>query len=159
MKFNNLTFKIFFLLTIIFGVKSPFIDYFVVIEMFYLLFPFAIILLFSIIIFVVNLFRYRRKIFKQNSTFFIFIIPVFLFSQIVSVFVINKIQKLRSEVVLEKLKEDYKVFPNSINTSFGIKYQKLESANEFKLEYNRGFMVREIYFSNKNKWESFGWND
>lgn len=159
MKNNNFILKILPLLVIILGIITPFIDSFVVIEMFYLLIPFGLILLFSIIILIFNLFKYKKKIFKQNSTLLILIIPVFLLSQIISTFVIDKIQKFRSESIIGNLEKNYKIFPNSLNTSFGLKYHKTEFRNEFRIEYNRGFFVREIYSSDNGKWESFGWND
>lgn len=65
---------------------------------------------------------------------------------------------MRSENIITELEKDHKNYPNSINTTNGIKYQKSKFGT-YNLEYSKGFFVREIYSSENKKWESFGWND
>ena len=149
---------IFLTITVV-GAVTPFIDYFVVIQMFYLLIPFGIILIFSALTFVINLIKFKKNVFKQNLTLYALIIPIFLTSQIISTFFIDKIQRFRSEKIISKLEENQSEYPKTLNSNFGIKYMKLKNENTFELEYNRGFFVREVYQSKDKKWESFGWND
>ena len=149
---------IFLTITVV-GAVTPFIDYFVVIQMFYLLIPFGIILIFSALTFVINLIKFKKNVFKQNLTLYALIIPTFLTSQIISTFFIDKIQRFRSEKIISKLEDNQSEYPKTLNSNFGIKYMKLKNENTFELEYNRGFFVREVYQSKDKKWESFGWND
>jgi hypothetical protein len=51
---------------IILGIITPYIDYFVVIQMFFLLIPFIGILLFSLILFITNLFKKRKNVLRLN---------------------------------------------------------------------------------------------
>lgn len=144
---------------IILGIITPYIDYFVVIQTFFLLIPFIGILLFSLILFITNLFKNRKNVFTLKSTKIITIIPLFLLAQIISVFIIHKVQRFRSEQIIENLKSNYKYYPQQLPTNYGIKYYKLKDLNEFRIEYERGFFVREVYDSTVKAWESYGWND
>ena len=147
-----------YLIIIILGIIIPFIDSAVVVEMFLLIIPFGIILFFSLIIFIINLIKYKKQILKQTSTKLIFIIPLFLFTQITSGFLVNKIQDFRSERIINLLEKKNENYPDSFNTSFGIEYKKI-NANQFELKYSRGFMVDEKYDSKNKLWKSYGWND
>jgi len=151
--------KLIFSVIMILGFITPFIDYFVVIQMFYLLIPFGIIILFSIIIFIANLLKFKKNAFKQNLTLLTFLIPLFLLCQIFSTIVVDKIQRKRSEKIIVNLQEEREKYPEDLNTAFGIKYSKIKNSNDYELKYNRGFFVREIYDSNSKKWKSYGWND
>ncbi len=151
--------KVIICVIIILGIITPFVDYFVVIQMFYLLIPFGIILIFSLFVFIANLIKYKKHICKQNSTIIISLIPIFLLTQVISTFVVDKSQKIRCENIIKSLNQQSKNYPESLNTSFGIKYHKSTITNNYELEYNRGFLVREIYTSENKKWESYGWND
>lgn len=148
-----------FCLVAIFGFVTPFIDIFVTIQVFFLLIPFGIILIFSLLIFIVNLFKFKKKVFNQNSTKLILIIPFFLICQTISTFLVDKIQRIRCEKIISELQIHSKKFPEKLPTNFGITYTKSGFSNNYKLKYERGFFVREIYSSEIKKWESYGWND
>ena len=146
-------------MVIILGLITPFIDSFVVIQMFYLLIPFGIILIFSLLIFVINLIKLHKKIFTKKSTFLALIIPIFLLSQVISTVSIDPIQRFRSQKIINELEKKHSDYPETLDLNFGIKYKKIKNENNFELEYNRGFFVREVYQSELKKWASFGWND
>ena len=152
-------FQIIYLIIIILGIIIPFIDYAVVVEMFFLLLPFGIILFLSIIILIINLIKYKEKILKQTSTKIILIIPLLLFTQVITGFVVDKIQNCRSERIINLLEKNNENYPDSFNTSLGIEYKKAINENQFELKYSRGFMVDEKYNSKNKMWKSYGWND
>ncbi|MCW3161797.1 hypothetical protein [Chryseobacterium oryctis] len=151
--------KLLFSLIIVFGFVTPFIDNFVTIQVFFLIIPFGIILIFSIIIFIVNLFKFKKEIFNQSSMKLILVIPIFLLCQIVSSFTVNKIQKIRCEKIITKLQKRSENFPETLETNFGIEYKKSKFSNNYELKYETGFFVREIFSSENRDWKSYGWND
>jgi len=148
-----------FLLVIILGIITPFIDYFVAIQMFYLLIPCGVILLVSIFLFIYNLLRHKQNIFRHTSTKIILILPAFLFMQILSTYAVDKIQRFRSEQIIRNLVHNKNYYPNSTHKTLGIEYKKSPNSIHFEIKYERGFFVREIYDSQKKSWESYGWND
>ena len=147
------------LITTALGIITPFIDYFVIVEMFFLLIPFGIILFLSLIVLIINLIKYKKEILKQTSTKLILIIPLFLLTQITSGFLVYKLQSFRSERINNLLEEKNRRYPDSLNTNFGIEYKKTRNENNFQIKYSRGFMVNEKYDSKIKKWKSYGWND
>lgn len=159
MRFKS-TWKILYAIVIILGIIFPFIDYLTVIEMFYLLIPFRIVVIVTIIFWIVSLFY---KTMDSKKSFLVFlVIPVFILSQILSAFTVDKIQRLRSEkiikVIEEKIKDNEEI-PKNYDTKLGIKYVKSLKDNKFIISYSRGFMVTEKYDSELKTWKSFGWND
>lgn len=144
---------------IILGIITPYIDYFVIFQMFFLLIPFACILVFSLALFIINCIIYKKEVFKIKSTKIITLLPLFLLMQIISTFIVQKIQRFRSEQIITNIEDNGKLFSDSINENFGIKYNKLNKLNSFQLEYKRGFFVREVYDSERKTWESYGWGD
>lgn len=136
----------------------PFIDFAVVIQAFYLLLPFIIISLFSLVAFILNLIKYKRNIFKQSSTLLTLVLPVFLLSQTISVFTVNKIQRFRSNQIIKKINNNELSINSNPTISFGITYYKLQN-DDFVVQYERGFLVKEKYNHKKKKWDSYGWND
>jgi hypothetical protein len=151
--------KFIWISAIIFGIITPFIGYFVAFQMFFLLIPFGIILLVSVLLFIINFIRYKKKTFKLRSTKIILLLPVFLFMQLFSTYIVDKTQRLRSEQIINKLENSKNIYPNSLNTTFGIQYSKNKDSNNFEIEYERGFFVREVYSSEHKSWQSYGWND
>ncbi len=141
------------------GIITPFIDYFVVIQMFFLLIPFGIILMVFLILFIINLIIHKKEVFKVRLIRILIFLPIFLIMQITSVFMVDKIQRLRSEQIITKLKNNKNFRPDSISTMFGIKYKVVKYPNNFEIEYERGFFVREVYYSEDKSWQSHGWND
>jgi hypothetical protein len=142
-----------------FGTIVPFVDYLVVIQTFYLLIPFAILLLGSLIYLIVSLFN--RTMRAENSLYIACLVPAFIVSQFISTYAVDKIQRYKAELLIEEIESVTTTggLPTNYDTSFGIKFQKLDNHDNFKISYSRGFMVREVYDSNMKSWKSYGWND
>jgi hypothetical protein len=147
-------------IVVILGFIFPFIDYLTIIEMFYLLIPFGIIVIVTFGLWIFSLF-YKNMNSKISFLFFL-IIPVFIGFQLVSGFVVDKIQRFRSDrliiVIDEKIKDTGNI-PDHFDTNLGIKYKKSLRDNNYSVSYSRGFMVTEKYDSNLKAWKSYGWND
>ncbi|MCD4791824.1 MAG: hypothetical protein K8R54_01225 [Bacteroidales bacterium] len=145
---------------ILFGSIFPFIPYLVVIEFFFLMIPFVIIFFISILILIISLFL--KEISFKKTMFIFSLLPIFIFSQLLSTTVINKVQKYRSELIIKKI-ENIKslngTFPENYKISLGIKYFKIEDEQNYIIRYSRGFMVTEKYYHNEDKWRNYGWND
>ncbi|MCD1118956.1 hypothetical protein [Chryseobacterium turcicum] len=152
-------FKYIFIVVLILGIITPYIDYFVVVQMFFLLIPFIGILAYSLILFIFNSIKYKKRVFKLTSTKIIILLPLFLFTQIISMFIVDKVQRFRSEQIIFTLKNNSKIHPKEMPTTYGIKYNKFTYSNNFNIEYKRGFFVREIYNSESKTWKSYGWRD
>lgn len=144
----------------VFGVILPFIPSLVVIEFFYLLIPLIIALVASVLFLLLCVFI--KTIQTKKSIFIFSIIPLFIISQFVSVLMVDKIQRLRSDHVIKKIEQvrkDSGEFPDQDVIGPGIKYKKLDNGKRFRISYSRGFMVTEIYYSDIYIWKSYGWND
>ena len=144
----------------IFGLILPYIDYLTIIEMFFLLIPFAIITGASFIYWIVSLFNSKMN--SRKSFYFFLIIPLFVLTQLFSVFTVDRIQLMRSKKVIKSVENKVKddgVIPDTFDTRFGIEYKKSERDNKYEIRYSRGFMVTERYDSDTKKWKSYGWND
>lgn len=142
------------------GLITPFIPAFTVIEMFFLLIPFGLTLIGTLIYLIVTLLNKKQNL---RKAFFIFsILPTFILSQFLSGFTIDKAQRYRCKKLIddiEKTKNESGEFPKEHETPLGINYTKSENETGFILEYTRGFMVTEKYDSKFKKWKSYGWND
>ena len=152
--------KLLLFVTVIAGLIIPFVPALTIIEVFYLLIPFALAFIVSL---VCLLFSLISTGVSTRKTLFIFsILPSFILSQIASGMIVNKIQRLRSEEVIKDVEKIYfetKGLPEQHDTSLGIHYQRFKEKTGFKISYSSGFMVTEIYNSNDKTWESLGWND
>lgn len=156
----NLIQKIILLIIFEIGVISPFFPNFVILEVFYLLIPFGIIFLITLIYLT---FSFLNEYLSFRNGLFIFsIIPLFLLSQITSVIFVDRIQRIRSNRIISEI-ENIKIktgfYPENHYLTTGIKYYKVEGEESFVIEYSRGFMVTEKYRSKNNHWRSYGWND
>ena len=152
--------KIILLIIIFVGLITPFIPSFTVIEMFFLLIPFAIIFLVTLIYLMISLLNRNKS--KRKAIFIFSLLPIFIISQLVSVFTIDRTQRFRSKKIIEeieKIKNETGDFPKQYDISNGIKYLKSKDNNRFIIEYSRGFMVTEKYDSKNKMWKSYGWND
>jgi len=144
----------------VFGLIYPFIPSFVVIEFFYLMIPLGIAFIAGVLYLLICIFI--KTIWTKKAMLIFSIVPVFIISQFISAFVVDKIQRLRSERVIKEIKQinkDSGEFPEQYEISIGITYKKLDKGDRFKISYSRGFMVTEKYYSDINKWKSYGWND
>lgn len=146
--------------TILIGIFIPFIPYLVVIEMFFLLVPFAVIGIVSLIYLVISF--VKEKMNSRKALFRFSILPIFIISQLVSGFIVDKIQRFRSNKVIaeiEQLKSENGIVPDEYELIAGLEYSKMKDDENYVIEYSRGFMVTEKYNSESGKWNSFGWND
>src|SRR5690349_1385876 len=95
------TIKIVLIGVFIIGTITPFVDYLVIIETFYLLIHFSILLLISVAYLV------GRLIFKgqEDKTVFLIaiIVPTLVLSQIIATFTVDKIQRFRSEQLIKEI--------------------------------------------------------
>jgi hypothetical protein len=156
---KNYIFKMILLVVIVLGIITPYINYFVAIEIFYLLIPFGMTLIASVIIFPFCLIKYKKNTFQNTSVKVIALLPIFIIMQLVSTYLVDKIQRFRSEQIITNLESGKKIYPEKLSTYYGINYYKIRNSNAFTLKYDRGFFVREIYSSENKKWKSYGWND
>lgn len=150
--------KHFIWLIMILGIMTPFISHAVVVQMFFLLIPFGIILIVSLPIFIFNILKYKKNVRKQQSTLILCLLPIFLISQIVSTFTVDKIQRFRTNQIIEKIREKKMTINSSPIKNFGIEYYTLRGT-DFIVQYNRGFLVTEKYYDEEKEWKSYGWND
>jgi predicted PurR-regulated permease PerM len=152
--------KIILISVLLFGLIAPFIPSLTVLEMFFLLIPFAIVFAVTLIYLIVSLLN--KQINSRKALFAFSILPTFLLAQLLAVFSVDKIQRFRSNKIitdLEKIKNETGSFPEQYELTVGIKYTRLKNEEHFKLEYSRGFMVTEKYYSDIGNWKSYGWND
>ena len=159
-----LKYKVFLVLLFVFGCVLPFVNWLVFIETFFLIIPTIIYLLVTVVVLIVSLFSGRKKFMRESLMFFLPVV-VFIFSQLASTFLIDKLFLYRSQNMIVKV-ENFKTtndsYPNDLSTlngfHWGIKYQFIDKEH-FQLEYSRGFAVREVYSSGSQDWVSYGWND
>jgi hypothetical protein len=143
-----------------FGIVFPFIDYLVVVETFYLLMPLAILLFASLALLVGYLIWDRGRL--KKSILFISAVPLFIGTQFFSTWTVDNVQRLRCEYVIKEIENIISrtgEVPDDYRVRYGIKFSRVDTNNEFRLSYSRGFMVTEIYHSNDKVWKSQGWND
>ena len=148
-----------FFLAIIFGFIAPFWDSFVVIEVFFGFIPLLLLLLVSLVLIAINSLSKDKKI---SDSIISLLIPFFILAQITSTFLIDKLQKFRSESLIEELhliQKQKKKLPENIETPTGIKYHKIKGEETFIISFSRGFLITEKYYSDEDKWRSYGWND
>ncbi|MEJ8800478.1 hypothetical protein [Pontibacter sp. H249] len=144
----------------LFGALVPFIPSMTVVELFFLLIPFVMVFLMTLLYLVITLFN--KNLNSRKALFIFSVLPVFIIAQFSSGFTIDKVQRFRSDGIIadiEQVKNRTGKFPESYRTSLGIKYQKKSDQDSYQISYSRGFMVLEKYRSNEGKWESYGWND
>ncbi len=152
--------KVILILIALIGLITPFVPSFVVIQMFYLLIPFGLIFIVSLIYLAVCLFK--KDVGSKKGLFLFSIVPIFLICQIISGLFVDKIQLLRSNQIIaeiEMIKDDTGIYPEKYDVKFGITYHKIKKTENYEVEYSRGFMVTEKYQSEFDHWRSFGWND
>lgn len=152
--------KIFLISVLLFGLVVPFIPSLTVIEMFFLLIPFAIVFAVTLIYLIVSLLNKQMNF--RKALFAFSILPTFILAQILAGFSVDKIQRFRSKKIiteLEKIKNETGVLPEQYELIAGLKYTRLNDQEHFKLEYSRGFIVTEKYYSDNGNWKSYGWND
>jgi hypothetical protein len=152
--------KIILLIVLLFGIIVPFIPSVTVIEVFFLLIPFAIIFVVTFIYLIVCLLN--EKMNSSKAIYAFSILPIFIASQLISGFSVDKIQRLRSNQIiaeLEQIKLRTGVLPEKHDLVAGIEYIRMKDNKHFVITYSRGFMVTEKYDSEIMTWESYGWND
>ncbi|MEQ8242103.1 hypothetical protein [Fulvivirga sp.] len=151
--------KIFLISIMLIGLVVPFISALTVIEMFFLLIPFALVFTATLIYLIVSLLN--KQMDSLKALFAFSILPTFIVAQLLAGFSVDKIQRFRSNQIIkeiEQIKNETGVLPEKYDLIAGIKYSRLNDEH-FKLEYSRGFMVTEKYYSDNGNWKSYGWND
>jgi len=137
------------------GIVIPFVDYLVIVEVFYLSIPLALSLFASLA------YLFGRLIFKRqndgNALFLAILIPTFCGCQILAAFTVDKFQRFRSERIIKEI-EMTPSLPLNRETG-GIKIVTEGRSNTFQISYSRGFMTRKVYSSSSKSWKSLGWND
>ncbi len=116
--------------------------------------------MFTLIHLIVILMTNRSRLTSVIFTFSI--LPIFVFSQFLSVLLVDSIQKYRSELAINTLNQKKAAqghYPETIPKSLGIQYVKLKDDDEFILSYSKGFMVTQKFDSSTNHWKTYGWND
>ena len=152
--------KIFLISVLLFGLIVPFIPSLAVIEMFFLLIPFAIVFAGTLTYLLVSVLK--KQMDSRKALFTFSILPTFILAQLFSGFSIDKIQRFRSKQIiaeLEQIKNDTGFLPEQFELIAGIRYTRLNDDEHFLIEYSRGFMVTEKYYSENGYWKSYGWND
>lgn len=152
--------KISLFIIILIGFIVPFIPALTVIEMFFLLIPFAVIFVLTAIFLIISLLN--KKLNTQKALFLFSILPIFIISQLISCFSVDKIQRVRSNRIIteiEKLKSKTGILPEKYDLIAGIEYIKMQDNEHFIIKYSSGFMVTEKYYSDNKNWRSYGWND
>ncbi len=156
----NLNKKVILLIIGIIGLIVPFVPYLTILEMFFFIIPFAIIFITTLIYLTIS---FLNKNLNSRKAIFVFsILPTFIFSQLLSGFTVDKIQRFRSKKVIEEVEEHRAKtgeLPDYIKTQFGIEYNRMNDKKNFLISYSRGFMVTEKYQSKYKHWRSCGWND
>ena len=152
--------KIFLISVLLFGLVVPFIPSLIVIEMFFLLIPFALVFAVTLIYLIVSLLN--KQIDSRKAIFVFSILPTFILAQLLSGFSVDKIQRFRSNQIiaeLNQIKVKTGILPEQYESVAGIEYTRLNDNEHFVIEYSRGFMVTEKYYSENGNWESYGWSD
>ena len=152
--------KIALLIIILIGIVVPFIPSLTVIEMFFLLIPFAVIFVVTLIYLIVSLIN--ENIDNGKALFIFSILPIFIISQIVSGFTVDNIQRVRSNLIiseLEQIKSEKGILPEKYDMIAGIEYVRTKDNEHFVIKYSHGFMVTGKYESENKNWKSYGWND
>lgn len=102
---NNKIFWSITFVVIIWGFISPFIDFFTIIQTFFLAIPFAIILFISILFVIIGLIREGLKFFKKPFVKYLLMIPIFILVQIISELSVREIQLFRINETVKELNE------------------------------------------------------
>lgn len=136
------------------GMVIPFVPELAIIEVFFLIIPFGIAFIITLIILILSLLEKKQN--RGGAIFMFLIIPVFVLSQFFSGFVVDKLQRIRCESVINEIeKNNIGSLPENYDLSFGIEYKKLKD-RVFQLKYSRGFLVTEVYNSENKSWTSYG---
>lgn len=144
-------------IVLILGFITPFIDYVVIIEFMLLLIPMGLFLIASLVYLIYCFIKNKSSIKKALITFSV--IPLFLLSQSTAVFIVDKIQRVKTEELIKKISKKNSSLPRTLETPIGIKYQLSKDKSYFTLYYYRGFIVKEEYNSQTKEWKNYGWND
>ncbi len=144
----------------IIGLVTPFIDSLVIIELYFLILPMVIIFVISLILLIIFIFTSYRNL--KLPLYSCLVILTFILAQLASVFMVHKVQRFRSQRLIEDIEAVIHIkgkIPDSYGVNWGIEYKKIDSQKKFTIRYSRGFMVVEVYSSDSKTWQSQGWMD
>ncbi|MBK9763055.1 MAG: hypothetical protein IPO87_06765 [Flavobacteriales bacterium] len=105
----------------LFGLAVPFIPSLTVIEMFFLLIPFAVIFAVTLIYLILSLLNKQMN--SRNAMFAFSIVPTFVIAQLLASFSVDKVQRYRSNHIiteLEHIKSATGELPNQYGLTAGI---------------------------------------
>jgi hypothetical protein len=137
------------------GTITPFVDYLVIVEIFFLAIPLLLLLFVSLVYLTRQL--YFRKQNTTNGIFLACLIPTFLGCQVVATYAVDKVQRFRADRIIKQIEMGHS-FPKDHET-LGIKIKRDVRSNSVRVSYSRGFSTTEVYDDSLKTWESFGWND
>ena len=152
--------KIIFLLICGCGIIIPFIPAAVVVEFMFLLIAYALIFIGTTIYLIASFLI--KEINSRNALITFLALPIFILAQILSGYVVHKVQLNKSEKLIVKIEESALLsgaYPEQMETPMGITYSKINNRDEYRIDYSRGFMITEKYYSKLKTWKSYGWND
>src|SRR6187399_3037423 len=110
------------------GMVFPFIDFLVIIEILYLIIPMTLLFFGSIALLVGYLIWDRAELKRLNPV--ILAVPLFIVGQFLSTWTVDKIQRLRSELVIREVEgivSSTNRIPNDYHTAYGIEFTKLRT--------------------------------
>ena len=151
--------KIFLSSVFIFGLFVPHIPFLVVFEFFFLIIPFAIIILMSLIYLIVS--SINKHMNTKVALFLFLIIPTFILAQFLSSFCVDNFQRLKCDYIIseiEEIKNESGTFPENYDLNAGIEYVYIEKSEQYILMYSIGFMITLKYYSEDKSWKSYGWS-
>jgi len=128
--------KIVIFIIIIIGIIVPFVPYLTLIQMWFLLIPYSIVFGTSLIYLIISLLDKNLNV--KKALFAFFILPIFILSQLISCFTVDKIQRLRSNRIIseiKKLESETGSLPEEYEVVGGIEYYKINGEENFVIQY------------------------
>ena len=147
------------LIIILIGFIVPFVPFLAIIEMFFLLIPFAVIFLATMIYLIASFFI--KNVNRSRAILIFSVLPIFIISQVASCFIVNQIQTYRSNQIvadIEQIKYTTGKYPEIYELMWGLKYRKFENNENYVIKFSIGFLATRKYLSENKRWISNSWN-
>jgi ABC-type multidrug transport system permease subunit len=158
---NKIRYLVLTLSIFLIGIVIPFIPALHMFEIFILSMPILICFSMCLLLLPVALISKNKKGIKFLSLF-LSLILLFISSQLLSGYTVEKYQKYRCNKLIKELdtfKNTNDYYPENLKKSIiGIEYSLLEK-DEYELAFECGFFVTEKFNSKQDKWERRGFND
>jgi len=155
---NKKRYLVLILSVFLIGIIVPFVPALHMVEIFILSIPILICLSMCLLLLPVALISKNKKGIKILGLSTSLII-LFISSQLLSSYTVEKYQKYRCNKLINEL-ETFKNTNNYYSENLrkpikGVKYSLLKK-NEYELSFECGFFVTEIFYSKQGKWERHG---